>query len=540
MRWLGPARRVVAGLCVLSLSLIVRANDLYEAQRMLPGDIDLALAVEDAASWRDGVLGPSLTSLVGAAAEGADLDEMWGRFAAALGVAPEKAFDGLLGRRVFFLQRGPRGERAPTWALICEVDEGFEQTLTTKLDTAPRRLAAGRSAYGLENGRFWLAVVRRDGKPLVLLGPADAPALFDELWDGLGAAARDDADRALPVLGDLRRAEARPAAWLVSRDAAREPGRSGWFGLAVRAEAQGLRAVVSLRSPGAGEAARDVKPTSREAFDAMSDGALLAIAEDMGSGVGGGPPWSLFAAASGWMPAIMQRDQQNDAQRAFGPRAMMVFGPAPGGGPTTLTAALEAADVGAASRAGDAMVTRFMAMLWTAFQVDGGAFDPATTDLGGAFPESIRTVDLTVAARQLLAPFGRASESPVSIAWGGRCDAAAPAKLARAPASDAQFDEVGSHPGWWLVGADEAGVRRLGDAVAAVPVKGPMQPWLSLGLARPAELAAKARAMPVPLPAQAVRALAVMELIDEARWELLRAPDGSIAGSGTLRFAKPR
>jgi hypothetical protein len=67
-----------------------------------------------------------------------------------------------------------------------------------------------------------------------------------------------------------------------------------------------------------------------------------------------------------------------------------------------------------------------------------------------------------------------------------------------------------------------------------------MQAWLSIGLARPAELAVKARALPVPVPLQMARALVVMELIEEARWELLRAPDGSIAGSATLRFAKPR
>jgi hypothetical protein len=523
------------------LPCAARAGDLYDAQRMLPGDIDMALAVEDAASWRDGALGPSLTSLVGAAAAGVELDQAWGRFASALGVPPERAFDGLLGRRVVYLQRGTRGERAPTWALISEVDEGFERTLTQKLDTAPRRLAAGRSAYGLENGRFWLAVVRREGKPVVLLGPADAPALFDEIWDGLGVGAAGGADQAPPVLGDLRRSEARPAAWLVARAVSREPERSGWFGLALRAEGQGLRAVMSLRSPGAEAAARAVRPTTRDAFDAASAGALLAIAEHVGGSGGAGQPWSMLSAASGWMPVVLPREQTNDLPRVFGPRAMVVFGSPPGAEPggCTLTTALEASDVDAAARAGDTLVTRFITTMWSAFQAGDGVFDPETTDLGGAFPESVRTVDLSAAVGQLLAPLGQAAGGAMGVAWGSRYNECEPGEAA-VLAAVADGAELGPRPGWWIVGADEAGVRRLGDAVSALPGRGAMQAWLSIGLARPAELAVKARALPVPVPLQMARALVVMELIEEARWELLRAPDGSIAGSATLRFAKPR
>lgn len=516
-------------LCALAMACAARAGGgsggLYEASSLLPTDVDMALAVEDAASWRDGVLGPSLTSLARAAAEGADLDEAWTRFAAALGVEPEKAFDGLLGRRVVFIQRGGRDTAPATWVLVSEVSEGFEQLMTQKLDTAPRRLAAGRSAYGLENGRFWLAVVRRKNTPTVLLGPADAPALFDELWDDFDDARRE---RRHVVLDDLRAAEPRPAAWFVGRVTSPKPERSGWFGMAIRAEGQGLRAAMTVRSPGIQEAARGVRPVTRSGFDGFAEGAMLAISEHTTVG-SEAAPWSLLAATARMTPMLFPREQGADGASAFGPRAMFVLGPAvsaqgAASKDVTMTAAIETADIVAAARAGDAAVTKFITTLVGAFPSREFAFDSATTDLGGAFPESIRHVDLSASARPLLAQFGEAGSGPIGVSWVARTGT----------------DEAGdgaARPGWWLVGLDEAAVKTMGDRLASPAPGETALPWLSVGRARPATLSGAAKTKPMPMPAQVARALAVMDLIEEVRWDLVRAPDGSIAGSATLRFA---
>lgn len=511
---------------VLSITASVRAGDLYEAARYLPADLDLAVAVEDASRWRGGVLGPTLSSLADTAARSADLDEAWGRLATTLKMTSAEAFDALIGRRVLFVQRGGRDGVPPSWALVCEVDRGAERQLTQRLDAAPRRLEGGRAAYSLEGGRYWLAVAPHGAGATILLGPSSAPVLFDELWPRLG-----EQGAALPeprTLTDLREMRPDAQAWMLARTKRPEPDGHEWLGVSARAQGEMVLIDASVRGKRLESCARDAQAWSRSAFDTVSSGAMLAIAEQQG-GADKETPWSLLHAAARALPPIAPL-RKGGGPGLFGPRAVLVLREGDDG--MSFAAAVETRDVDEAAKIGDSSVTVAMAMLATASGRSVQPGDAATTDLGGAFPEAVRSIDVPTGGGLL----GGGGGEPARLAWTSRY--AADVK----PADEgelAERAEAESRPGWWIVGLGARGVTSTADVLGAPAVPGASRAWLSLGSARPAALAERARGLGLPVPPALARTLEVMGMIDAASWALVRADDGSLRGHGELRLAAP-
>lgn len=511
---------------------MVRAGDLYEAARYLPADLDLAVAVEDASRWRGGVLGPTFSSLADSAARSADLDQAWARLATTLKMTGGEAFDALLGRRVLFVQRGGRDGVPPSWALVCEVDRGVERQLTQRLDAAPRRLEGGRAAYSLEGGRYWLAVAPHGAGATILLGPSSAPVLFDELWPRLG-----EQGAAVPeprTLADLRAMQPDAQAWMLARTKRPEPDGHEWLGVSAMAQGQKVLLDASVRGKRLESCAQGAQAWSRSAFDTVSSGALLAIAEQQG-GADKETPWSLLHAAARALPPIAPL-RKGGGPGLFGPRAVLVLREGDDG--VSFAAAVETRDVDEAAKIGDSSVTVAMAMLATASGRSVQPGDAATTDLGGAFPEAVRSIDVPTGGGLLGAGgagAGAAGE-PARLAWTSRY--AADVRPAEA-GEHAEPAEETSRPGWWIVGLGARGVTSTADALGAPELPGASRAWLSVGTARPAALAERARGLGLPVPPALARTLEVMGMIDAASWSLVRADDGSLRGHGELRLAAP-
>jgi hypothetical protein len=523
-----------AVMLLCSAATRARAGDLYEAARYLPADLDLAVAVEDASRWRGGVLGPTLSSLADTAARSADLDEAWGRLAATLKMTSAEAFDALLGHRVLFVQRGGRDGVPPSWALVCEVDRGVERQLTQRLDAAPRRLEGGRAAYSLEGGRYWLAVAPHGEGATILLGPSSAPGLFDELSPRLG-----EQGAAVPeprTLTDLREMRPDAQAWMLARTKRPEPDGHEWLGVCARAQGEMVLIDASVRGKRLESCARDAQAWSRSAFDTVSSGAMLAIAEQQG-GAEKETPWSLLHAAARALPPIAPL-RKGGGPGLFGPRAVLVLREGDDG--VSFAAAVETRDVDEAAKIGDSSVTVAMAMLATASGRSVQPGDAATTDLGGAFPEAVRSIDVPTAGGLL----GGGGGEPAQLAWTSRYTAdVRPAEAGeRAGAEVLRTDADagdGARPGWWIVGLGARGVTSTADALGAPEVPGASRAWLSMGTARPAALAERARGLGIPVPPALARTLEVMGMIDAASWALVRAEDGSLRGQGELRLAAP-
>ncbi len=150
----------------------------------MPGDVELVVVVDDAASMRAAPVGRYATDMLEQSGLVLETVSAWEELAASLKIGRAAAFDRLLGRRVMFVASNV-GTGRTSWTLISEVDTKTLMLLRARLQPVPRRRIAGRPIYALENGRFLLASVTRDkhkgNRAFILLAPSADADLFERL-----------------------------------------------------------------------------------------------------------------------------------------------------------------------------------------------------------------------------------------------------------------------------------------------------------------------------------------------------------------------
>lgn len=503
--------------CVLlsgSPAGFARAGDAASAASIIPAEVDLFVAVDDAAKWRRGPGGALLEKAAVGLAEAGDLANAWAALSAALDMPGEQAFDELLGRRVVFARRNaPDAGQPSPWIMVSLVSAETEARLREMLKPAPRRVEKGLVILSLEDGRFRLAVASGKAASTVMLAPADAPALFDEMLATLGRSA--ERSLAGSKLGDDLRTIQRGAAALLLAKRRDKEGRLAIVGVGAKPAPNSIELALLLRSTVVAEQIEAASTGTRAAYNALAHDAIFAAVEwnipDL--------PATLGLETPGFsLPAFFKNF---DGRAWIGPgRAYRLAATETGG--FELAAAIETTDTAPLAVSGDRMIASMLQGLWP--ENPDSPIDPAVLDFGGAFPDAVRSLNLAGSA--IGAPMA-AWLGTQTLAWvyAARDDAPPPP----APA-----------PGWWIIGIGDAAVDRLRTALLApLPVDEPPEAWLSVGIVRPALLAEALHKIDAALPPPIADILADARAIESAEWTLKKGDRASIRGEATVRFIRP-
>lgn len=143
----------------------------FEAARLAPPDATVVVRVRDARGLRaTGSVLPAQAALLRLADQRV-LGQAWESLAGALGLPAEQLVDRLLGTDATYLERP--GTDGAEWSLVASTDQPLQDLFLARL--APAVGAGGRSAYpGFRLVSAWRP-------PYMLVGPADRPALFEEV-----------------------------------------------------------------------------------------------------------------------------------------------------------------------------------------------------------------------------------------------------------------------------------------------------------------------------------------------------------------------
>ncbi len=521
---------VLALACVLALpARPAAAGGMAEVAAWAPDDIDLLVAVDDAAALRAGPFGPTLTVVARDWLAAGDLGAAWQRFAAVMGMEERQAFDALVGRRVVFCSRGAEAHSA--WAVVSMVDASTERLLRERLQPAPRKIEGGLPVLSLEEGRLWLAVSAaapagaEDGPRALLLGPAEAPQVFDQIAASLGRpAARSLAKN--PIFHELQTIAPESSALMMIRLRERAAdGPSGWLALSARAQGRTLVFGIVARTAALSDAAARVTPWPRDQFAELAEGAFAAVMEWIGPGAEPEPAWTLRSLLElTRIPFGFGFDQA----ALLGPRRAFVVRPAENG-LAGFAVAFETEDTAGLAPSGDRFLGSMVSLMNPARPPPGQQAAPAeqaAADFGGQFPEAMREVDLS---RSIGTQFPRVFDRGPSLAW---VYAPTEPEWMRARAPDQK------PRGWWVLGLERSAVSATAAALADARVhRDKAVPWLSLGVLRPSALAdgMSNRGVAPPPRAEAwLRALRAVALID---WEVHRAATGSVVGRARVSLS---
>lgn len=534
------------------------AKDLYAEVARAPGDANVVLALDGGAAIRDTPAGRTARLILQGTLGLDQTGRSWMKLAAQLDLTPEEAFDRLLGTRLVFVERfGPRGEAS--WAMRSSIDRATDDLLRARLKPAPRKIEKGLTILSIEHGAFWLAAISTGDRADILLGPSDAPGLFDEMAASMAADARASRARRVPggagrlgdrpFFADVRGLGGTPNALLVVRwGEAAPPQEEGWLACAIRphpgAIDAGFIATFGERRGEWPDAA-----WSRRAFDELSRDAFFAMME---LDVPIRSEWKPWRAIADQLPKLPPEiaGGGNDRGLAGARRFSAIF---PGEGfVVSPLFALETTDTTRLAAAGDRFIGEMLE--WLRARVEPrqpGADPPAQAqrdnelapagprpmmDFEGEFPDALRTVDMTPrlgALASILAPAAASGAVDGAVlAWTYRRGGAV------APDHDA---------GWWTVGCGEKLVEhaaqilaRCGNSAregADIPLAERPLPWVSLGVVRPAALVSMIQKRGVSVPADANPLLRAAKTIPILRWEAMRGPKDSVIGFATVEIA---
>lgn len=182
--WIGAMVACVLALGLLSPQASARGGDPWDLLAGMPGEVTLAIVVNNAAEQLGSDHGRGLHRFMLDAGLLADTVKAWQGLATTLEYRSfDESLRALLGRRVIFVVGAPEPGRDRTaWVLITEVDRATEVKLRKLIKAVPRSRRNGRFVMGIEDGKYELTIVNRDehgGRATMLLAPAGAGLLFD-------------------------------------------------------------------------------------------------------------------------------------------------------------------------------------------------------------------------------------------------------------------------------------------------------------------------------------------------------------------------
>lgn len=494
-------------LCCLAPIGAAWAGGVESAADAVPPDVDLFLAVDDAALWRRGPGEGFFETTVPMVFRGADLAGAWAGLAATLGLEEAHAFDALFGKRVVFVRRTAGDPKRRSWAILSHVSRATEQQVRTRIKPAARRVEKGQALLAIEDGRFWIATATGDAGAVLLLGPSDSPSLFNDLLPTLGRA-RKQSLASSKVGDDLRALSAGADALMVSRWRTAN-GRLVLLAVGARRRPEGASAAFLLRSESLAERLKAVVPTPRDAGDRLADGAWLAMVDWPLPGIVaelGGPD------AESSVPLLFK---QFPGRGLLGPRRAIVVGPTPTGRLSAVLA-FETADVEALAAPADQLMASILMGLWA------GPALPAsrdTFDFDGRYFDAVREAPLP---EPMLALAPALLDDSARLAW-----AFQPGE----PRADKPT------PGWWVVGVGPEAVRRVAGALSAPPEDNEQSPGVNVGTASPADLARLLDRSNLPLPGPLGDLAGALRHVRSGDWAFGRGDGGSLRGTISLLFA---
>ncbi|MDX2116060.1 MAG: hypothetical protein SFZ24_10655 [Planctomycetota bacterium] len=499
-------RRVCAAVAALAAACAgARAGDVRASLAAAPADAEIVVVLDGATELRRSEVGSALEQGVRALASPTELAQAWRGLAAQLQLDEEVALDKLLGRHVMLVQRGSGAET--TWALVSVVDGGTEARIRDRLRPAPRRVEQGAPVLSLEDGRFWLAMAPVKGGALVLLGPSERPAMFEQMLGSLGKPARPSVlDTAL---GERVKRLPADATGL----AAARLGQAGWIAATATSAERRLRVEVSMSSRELDAALARIEPWSRAGFDVVAKNAYVALAE------WGGDPAIPSASVVLQQAGELSRVVDGFAGRPWlGPRRAIVVSPSERAAADILLA-LESTDLQQLAPVADKAAAQLIGGLVAG---ETGLESNQAADFEGLFPQAVRRIDLS---RPLRAWLGAIYEEGPALSW-----------VYGVPGA------TSVHRGWWTI---VLGPGDAGDAATLLggPLSDPADPsadrWISVGSARPAALVAEIGRRGVPLPATAGVAAEALRLVESVTWSLRRDETGGASGKAEILIARP-
>jgi len=530
-------RRTLAMLAVW-FSLLVpcaRAGDAFDIATILPSNVDAALVVEDAASWRRGPVGLALQSTLAPKLASSQLGSAWQTLSKAFGLDEAQAFDAFLGRRVLLATRAGAANAASQWVLVSFVSDESERLLTDLMKPSPRRFEHGLPVYSIENGALWLVIRPAPSGSLFMFGPSSAPELFREVLARL-ALPGEASLSSQPLVAKLRERADRPHVWGTAKLGGAEPGRDGLIGATIHITGPDVLCNVVVLAPerAASAPAHEWREWDRSVFDRLAKDSLLTIAEDLrGSDLRAGllpEVWRELSAVSGFPP---------DLRAHVGPRVMVSIARADAGPAAVL--ALETGALDTFAPLADSYFSGLAEQLQgvqrrgplaggrdsQAGAQPGGGADWASPalNLNGQFPGTMRRVDLANTPWVAGMPF---APDELELAW-----------LFVEPA--ARGDDPGASPasGWLLLGTRAPSVSAARSVLRSERGNpgeaGLRAQWLSLGQIRPRELAELARKSGV----EALTGAQIVEAglrVEGLSWALKRVDRQTIAGTALVRM----
>ncbi len=461
--------------------------------RLIPTNVDLAITLTDARSWRTGPAGAPALQLVETVLQAGEAGDAWTGFAKQLGLGPDEAFDRLLGTRAT-LARRVDGE-SPTWVLLSAIDRKTEKLLLTRLKPAPRGILGGLTIFAVEGGRFRMSIASIEDERTLVLGPADASALLDEVLPSIREARRRTI-ASWPVSRSLLASAPEADARMVIRSAQ----GSTSFGVALKTLGTEIAAAFAVDSAPLAEGYASTPEWDAAPLESLEPGAYLATMEwtpDLDMEL---PVFSGFELIDRLLNIRFDPSTTMNARRA------VVVSPSPDGIASAVLM-LETSDIGALARAGDEFVADSMTGLWPQ-----GQAQPDDLNLAGAFPGAMRRLDLREALGLLALPlFATGPELAWRYVESG--DAESPAR------------------GWWTIGLGADVVRRAGETLTDAQGREPaLGRWVTRGVVRPRAALTEIRERRVPMPRDTEPYIRLLLRIEEARWSSKISADGLIVG----------
>lgn len=522
--------------------------DVVDAASIAPADVELFVAFDDAAKLRAGPAGRAIAAVLEGFIGLTDINAAWMRFASELRLTPEQTFDLLFGRKAAFLSRRGPGAAEASWVVVSTIDRKADVLLRATLAPAPRGLARGRTVLSIEDGKFWLAVGAAPGEDVrLLLGPAGAPELFEQLLGALPSAEGkpgitiEPSIASRPYFKDLRALDANASAILYWKWPAGGPdddaASPSWFACSARPDGRMLQLgfMAAVPPPEAGRAAAPL--WSRAAFDRVA--ALTAFAvmtTEEHAGLLGGSLRSWLEV----LPELPRELMIDDGRGAplLGPRRLIAITASEEAMPTPMVA-FESSHIDRAAHGVDRFMSGLASWFDQALNQDDEPPQPAPNpgpaeqpvpvvgaapdgqNFGGLFPEATRLLPWPGPLGRILA---NGSKDGAQLVWTLR-------------PGGSVHDEP--RAGWWTAGIDESAVETLAAALATPdePDAADRIPWLSLGSARPAALSRSVLGAGLPIPMHMARAVGSLKHIEQVEWQTLLSGGTRIVGLGTVRFA---
>jgi hypothetical protein len=470
------------------------AATVFDTVALLPKSADTVIVVHDGAAVRRSPIGRTVVGAVSTLAGFGETGRAWERVSAALGMAPDEAFDALLGERMAFASRVDQAG-VKHWVLVSQIRPEVRDRVKKSLRPSPRHVAEGAVVLSVEDGAYSMILIDGPGGPLLTVGPGEADPMVLEV---VRLIRRPNADALAsgPELALLRRLGGGHANLLALLR--NSPGEGSWTGVVGVARGAELHANFRVEMPALAHVVHDGPAWTRAAFERLSEGALVAAVDISGPLEVAGPAADL----------ILPLGLPDDMTEVMGSRVAVLVRPGIHG-PLEAAVSVETTDTTAMARAGDRWIDRLMGSL----PVGSGGTQLRADQFASMPPTASRALDLS---RQL--PVVRESgwTSGPMVVWNTRIVV--------------ENCNPGQHQGWWTAGVGAGTVGALSSVVADRESDAKDLPWVAMGLVKPSAMVAAAAASGWTLP----EALAPLSGVDEVRWQAMRTP-GSTELVGNLQ-----